>query len=215
MANLNSESTKEDWLICLGLLKKHKHYIWNSKKEIFPSKLWSLVHHAAFHSAPISIIQNMKISKYPMSLPDSEGKLPIDHVNISSTQSYQDLFKPIYQVNVLPSKLKSIESSLHTVMSQCIGKLIEKYDLILPVLSVSLEDIARQEKIYFDIPEMHGGFFYWFEFDDGNLIGVWCKSTSSFIGNSEQLHYCTPSGWKRIIENNEVKSILKHQSSYE
>lgn len=211
VAKLSSTSKKEEWLECLASLKKFKFYIWNvpvgDNSNTFPSHKWTFIHQAAFHKAPLYILQIMNVDKYPLSLPDGEGRLPIDHMDPSMTQDYKDLLTPIYKLNVLPLELKLIQVNFHAVIQDRIETMIEKYNLVLPVLSVLLEDISTFDKVYFDVPGMDGGFTYWFQLDKSKteVLSLWCRSSSNLVGYSEQLHECTAEGWALVKKEKKVR----------
>lgn len=201
---LTEVSSSEDWMTCLAALRKYKHYIWNEdvKKDskLFPSKRWTMVHHAAHFKAPLSILQMLSVDRYPLSLPDAEGRLAIDHLCNGTPKDVKDLLKPSFRMKFLHLELKLIQANFHAVILERIEALVSKYNLILPIISVMLEDIAKTGEIYFNVPGMYGGFTYWFEYskDRTEVVALWCKSSSRLVGNSEQLHKCTSEGWSLI-----------------
>ena len=209
VAKLNSSSSKEDWMVCFAGLRKSKYYIWNESEDqhsqLFPSHLWTFLHHAAFHKAPLQLIQMMNIDKYPLSLPDGEGKLAIDHVDASMPQHYKDMLQPVYKYNFIPLELKLIQINFHAVIMDRVDALVEKYNLILPVISVLLEDVAKFDEMYFAVPGMYGGFSFRFEFNtsDSSIIALWTTSSSRIVGNSQQKHKCTADGWTLVSKGSD------------
>lgn len=198
---LNKQSKKEEWLECHVVLRKFKHYIYNAyvdqKELIFPSYLWSFVHHAAYHSAPLEIIQMINIDKYPLSLPDGEGKIALDHIDTNMPQNYKDLLQPVYKIDFLPLEMKLIQANFHAVIYECIDGLVEKYNLILPVLCVMLEDISKcDDERKFPIPDS-GGFTYKFDFSEcmSEVKALLCNYIPSLEGGTEISFKCTADGW--------------------
>ena len=202
---LNKNSTIVQWEECLyGLKKFKKHYIWNdeisSNSQLYPSSRWTIVHHAAYFKAPLQVLQLMNVNQYPLSLPDADGKLPVDHLDSSSSKDAKTLLTPTYKINFLQLEMKLLQANFHEVIRERVATLIQKQNLILPVLSMLLEDISRDKEIYFDIPGMYGGFTYWFEFDSTKteIVALYSRSSSRLVGNSEQLHKCTTERWELV-----------------
>ena len=201
VTKLNKCSKKEEWLECYTSLRKFKHYIYNAivdqKELLFPSYLWTFVHHAAYHSAPLEIIQMINIDKYPLSLPDGEGKLALDHIDPMMSQHYKDLLQPVYKVDFLPLEMKLIQANFHAVIYDCINGLVEKYNLILPVLCVMLEDISKCENQgNFSVPDI-GGFTYRFDLGEcrSELKALLCDFIPILEGSTEVSYKCTADGW--------------------
>ena len=203
--NLSPKSTASQWKECLyGLKTFKKHYIWNvkisSNSKLYPSSRWTIVHHAAYLNAPLQVLQLLNVNQYPLSLPDAEGKLPVDHLNSSSSKDAKTLLTPSYKMNFLQLEMKLLQANFHEVIHERVATLVQKHNLILPVLTVLLEDISRDKEVYFDIPGMYGGFTYWFEFDSTKteILSVYSRSSSRLVGDSEQLHKCTTKGWELV-----------------
>ena len=202
VSKLNQYSLKEDWRICLALLKDYKYYIWNNSEEyqsnLFPSSLWTFAHHAALNKAPLSIVQKMVVHQFPMSLPDREGKLAKDHVDESMPQEYKDLFQPVFKFEFIPLELKLIQANFHAVIMEHLEDIDEEL-IVLPVLSVTLEDIGKTGKNYFNIPEISVCFYYWFEFDKAgkDINFLWCQCATK-VG--AHLYQCRVNGWEKVEE---------------
>ena len=143
------------------------------------------------------IRDRMNIDRYPLSLPDGEGKLAIDYVDSEATGDYKELLTPSYKFNFMHLELKLLQANFHEIILERVGALVEKYNLILPIISVIIEDISKHKEIYFNVPGMCGGFTYWLEFDETKteIVALWSRSSSKLIGNSEQVHKCTAQGW--------------------
>lgn len=204
---LNKQSTVNQWKECLYSLQTFKrHYIWNDKFEnnskLYPSSRWTIVHHAAYFNAPLQVLQILIASQYPLSLPDAEGKLPVDHLGVESPKDAKVLLTPSYKINFSHLELKLMQVNFHEVIHERVASLVQKHNLILPVLSLLLEDISKDKEVYFDIPGMYGGFTYWFEFDSTKteIMSLYSRSSSRLVGDSEQLHKCTTEGWQLITK---------------
>ena len=202
---LNEKASTEQWNECLyGLKKFRKHYIWNedikNDQRVYPSRRWTIIHHAAYYKAPLQIVQKMAIDRYPLSLPDGEGKLPIDHLDSDTPKDIKALFTPSYKMNFLHLELKLLQANFHEVILERVASLVQKYNVILPILSVLLEDVSKDKEVYFNMPGMYGGFTYWLEFDSSKteILALYSRSSSRLVGNSEQLHKCTKEGWTLV-----------------
>ena len=137
---LNEKSTKEEWLGCLyGLKKYKKHYIWNEAMKttstIYPSCRWSIIHHAAHFQAPLSVLQKISVDQFPLSLTDGEGKIALDHLGSKASKDAKALLTPSYKMNYLQLELKLLQANFHEVILERVATLVQKYNLILPMLS--------------------------------------------------------------------------------
>jgi len=204
VVSLTKESSDEEWKDVVEEMAHRylfKHYLCNygtNEESPFPSKIWTIQHHAAHFNAPIEIIEFMVEKHFPMSFKDGEGKTPADHLDVNVDCNYKALFMPRYGLsNLNLENLQKIEENFHAVINGRVKDLVDKYDLILPQLSVSLEVQVAIEFLdngYCAIPGMYGGFTIEFQFNadksdvDHLLTSSWCR----IAGGSGQTHKCTP-----------------------
>lgn len=93
--------------------------------------------------------------------------------------------------------LLAIQRHFHVVIRGRAGELIDQHSVALPVLAPLLS--ATEQKAWFPVPGMYGGFSYWLE---GNGPGAklitesWCR----VVGGSGQRHEITPDG-SRLVED--------------
>ena len=196
---LNSDSTGEQWQKCLEVIDTYDHYIYNEvegkENLLFPSRRWTFLHHAAYHQAPLEVLKSILEKGYRLTLKDAEGKLPVDHAN---NETYKSLLQPKYIIDVNVGKINKIEKNFHAVIASRVADLVQKNNLILPVIGVLLEDGACNDgQSWFAVPGMYGGFTFEFEFN-ANKTDVLALVTSSWCrvaGGSGQRHKCTENKW--------------------
>lgn len=201
ISELSSNSTESEWMECLSSIDNYDGYICNvqteEEKSPFPSCIWTFIHHAAYHNAPLSIIQKIKANNFVLSLKDGEGQLAVDHVSSNASEEYKDLLKPKYKMNISAEKLKNIEKIFHELIYSrtelCTEILIKKHHLILPAISILLEPHVDITYFYWEIPQMHGGFSMEFEWneDKTDVTGLVTNSYNRIFGGSGKTHLCT------------------------
>ena len=205
IASLTNQSNEEEWRdVVEEIAHKYlfKHYLCNykaSEESPFPSKRWTIQHHAAHFNAPIEIIQFMVEKHFPMSFKDGEGKTPADHLGTNVDENYKALFKPKFGSisNLNLENLQKIEENFHAVINGRVKDLVEKHNLILPLLSVALEVQVAIEFVdhgWCPIPGMYGGFTIEFKLNEDEsdvdhlITSSWCR----VAGGSGEKHKCTP-----------------------
>ncbi len=93
--------------------------------------------------------------------------------------------------------LQAIQTNFHQVILGRVADLIQKHQVDLPTLSFPLN--SKNEKLWFPIPGMYGGFSYWFEQED-KVIKLICESWSRVVGGSGQRHEITEDNFQLVDE---------------
>lgn len=153
IATLDKQSSEEEWMDCLEILDTYDNYLCYSNENIesslFPNRCWTFQHHCAYHSAPQTVVEAMKDRSFLLSLKDSNGKLPIHHVNNHMSSSYRKLFTPKISCTKLSlEKLNKVERTLHALLLELCSTSLKSSNVILPILSTYFE------RLHYDgIPE--------------------------------------------------------------
>jgi hypothetical protein len=93
--------------------------------------------------------------------------------------------------------LQALQRHFHGVILGRAAELVEQQALPLPVLDPVLP--SEEEKGWFAVPGMYGGFAYWWEGDrDGGrlIVESWCR----VVDGSGQRHEVTPNGSTLVAE---------------
>ena len=210
ISKLTNLSTEEEWIDVLEEMTEkysYKHYLCSFKnlnESPFPNTKWTFQHHAAYHRAPKSVAQAMTEKYFAMSFKDSDGKLPKDYLPTDVEDEYKKLFTPNYGLsNINLQKLSKIEKNFHEVINSRVKDLVEKNNLVLPVLTVLLE---KQRMGYSEgwcaIPGLYGGFTIKFCLNDDESDVDFLETNSScrVVGGSGQEHKCFPEKWELTDE---------------
>ena len=102
--------------------------------------------------------------------------------------------------------LRAIQKNFHSVIRERAGKLVDKYELQLPILSKPLVD--DEHKAWFCVPGMYGGFSYWFDRKDKQIkliCGSWCR----IVEGSEQRHEISVHGNKLVSSPYSSSAFLR------
>jgi hypothetical protein len=95
-------------------------------------------------------------------------------------------------MNQIPEEsLQQIEHYFHELMKQRAGGFIAYHNVELP----KLEFNVNQDKQWFPIPGMYGGFSYWWE-QETLITESWCR----VVGGSGQRHKITTQGFELLEE---------------
>ena len=153
IADLNKSSPEQDWLDCLECLDDYSFYLCytddNFENSMFPNKCWTFQHHCALHSAPQGVVEKMVEMHFPLSLRDSNGKLPIHYINNSMSSSYRSLYKPkFFCTNLTLDKLNKMEKFIHILMQERAGSLLKDTKMPMPILSTYFERLTYNNDVY-------------------------------------------------------------------
>lgn len=201
VAKINADSSEHAWLDCLDIIGDFDGYLGNAIEGEdcpFPSRRWTFLHHAAYYNTPVSVLKVIKESGFVMSFKDFEGLTARDHIKSTCDISYKEFYKPSFKIkNFNTSKVNNIEKSFHAVINSRAKDLVQKHNLILPSIAVLLEEIVKENKYWYAVPGMYGGFTISFEFNsdktdvDALVTSSWCR----VVGGSGQTHRCTENNW--------------------
>ncbi len=101
--------------------------------------------------------------------------------------------------SVPKNTLLSIQRHFHAVIRERSAELIDRHNVALPELTPLLLLATEEQRAWFPVPGMYGGFSYWFEEngDETKLIVVsWCR----IVGGSGQRHEITAVGSQLVAE---------------
>ena len=144
IATLDKQSPEEEWMDCLEILDTYDNYLCYSNENIesslFPNRCWTFQHHCAYHSAPQSVVEAMKDKSFLFSIKDSNGKLPIHHVDNHMSSNYRELFNSKTSCSKLSlEKLNKVEKILHALLLEVCSSSLKSSNVVLPILSTYFE----------------------------------------------------------------------------
>lgn len=213
ISKLTNLSTEDEWMDVLEEMDErycYRHYLCNFKnldESPFPNTKWTFQHHAACHHAPKKVVKTMREKGFAMSFIDSDGKLPKDYLPTDVEEEYKQFFAPDYGLSKLNiHNLALIEKNLHKVINSRVKRLVDEHNLILPLLSVLLEqqkmDFGDDESNWCPIPGMYGGFNIEIHLneDDTDVDYLETSSWCRVAGGSGQRHKCFPEKWELVEE---------------
>ena len=93
--------------------------------------------------------------------------------------------------------LKAIEGHFHAVIRGRAAALVDRHRLTLPDLTNAPS--RREERAWFPIPGMYGGFAYWLE-GEGDSLKLISESWCRVVGGCAERHEITPQGSTLVAE---------------
>ena len=138
LKNLDSNSPTSSWLQVFDAIQCFDAYISNDinlEEKQFPSSRWTFAHHAAYHSAPTEVVLQMRKENSALTCKDAEGKIPLDHVDVSKGEEYKKLFVPEFQYGYTIESmgfLNDIEKYFHEVINSRVEDNVKQHSLVLP-----------------------------------------------------------------------------------
>ena len=107
MKDLTGDSPEEEW-IDVAEEAKDKGYLSyviserdpGAQQFSFPSKLWTLVHHASYHGVGKEVVEKLREGNFSLSLLDGEGRMACELVkaDIADRDEIVKLLTPQYKV---------------------------------------------------------------------------------------------------------------------
>ena len=184
-----------DWQRVFELLSEHREWINSTRPG--GSAWYAPLHQAAWHGAPVTVVQQLLDSGAWRTHQNARGERPVD---VADRRGHRHLFAaltPEYRHRIPLGVLLKVQAHFHTVIRGRAERLIEEHGLRLPELEPLLE--LGRPKMWFAVPGMYGGFSYRLE-----VVGVhpklvsesWCR----VVGGSGQRHAITPAGSQLVEE---------------
>ena len=184
-----------DWQRVFELLSEHRDWINSTRPG--GSAWYAPLHQAAWHGAPVTVVQQLLDSGAWRTHQNARGERPLD---IADRQGHRHLFAaltPEYRHRIPLGVLLKVQAHFHTVIRGRAERLIEEHGLRLPELEPLLE--LDRPKMWFAVPSMYGGFSYRLEVDGVHpklVSESWCR----VVGGSGQRHAITPGGSQLVEE---------------
>ncbi|WP_372366681.1 hypothetical protein [Candidatus Uabimicrobium sp. HlEnr_7] len=161
---------------------------------------YSPLHYAAYKGAPIEFFQKMLEKGALRTLENKYGERAIDIAKKNGHNHLLEILEPMYQRDIPFEILERIQENFYKLIRSRIIEIISldaiktiEQEVIFPKLAHLLE--KEEIRVWFPIPGMYGGFYYWFEGEGSNtklIAKSWCR----VWGGSEQCHEITPEGSK-------------------
>lgn len=104
------------------------------------------------------------------------------------------------------STVQQIERHFHAVIMGRVAELIRRHELVLPSLKSLLQ--SEEKEGWFPVPDMYGGFKYWFE-GNGSQTKLVSESWCRVVDGSEQRHEITAQGSRLVREGPSGLIIVK------
>ena len=158
--------------------------------------LFAPLHQAAHGDAPTDAVAGLVRMGAWRTLQNARGERPVDIAERQRHKHFLPLLEPVLKRRVPHGVLHRMQEHFHAVI---IGRAqqVQEFGLRLPELEPMLE--FRDERFWFAVPGMYGGFSYRLEGDgvEATLISEsWCR----VAGGSGQRHEITASGSRLVDE---------------
>lgn len=192
---LADSAKRYDWPVVLDILSKQPRFVNTTRPD--GKALYTPLHQAAHGGAPIEVVKRLLELGAWRTLRNANGERPVDIARRRSHAHLVSLLEPVYKKPVLLEDLRKIQENFHAVIRGRVEELVTKYALRLPELEPLLE-MNENEKVWFAVPGMYGGFAYWLEGAGTNarlITESWCR----VVGGSGQRHEIAASG-SRLLE---------------
>jgi hypothetical protein len=184
-----------DWVGTLELLARHPQWVNASRPG--GSSLYAPLHQAAHGGAPIEVVEELLALGAWRALRNAKGERSIDVARREGHQHLVPILEPAFKREVPPGILLKLQQHFHTVIRGRAARLVEEHALRLPELEPLLEMV--EQRIWFAVPGMYGGFGYRLERAGEEPLLV-AESWSRVVGGSGQRHEITPSGSRLVAE---------------
>ena len=179
-----------NWETVLHLLGENPTMV--NATRLGGSSRYTPLHQAAYHGAPIDVVENLLNLGAWRTLRNKDGQRPVDLARVKNHAHLYRILEPVYHWEISSQKLQGLQRNFHEVIRGRAEKQIESHQLRLPELEPMLES-GPSCKFWFAVPGMYGGFNYWLEkrWDRVLLISEsWCR----VVGGSGERHVVTPFG---------------------
>jgi hypothetical protein len=186
---LADAAKKYDWDTVLSALNSEPTLVNTTRPG--GTSLYTPLHQAAHGGAPEKTIQALSRLGAWRTLQNARGERPLDVAEKLGHSHLLGILAPTLKRHVPVGILMKIQSHFHAVIRGRAAKQVGECRLRLPELEPLME--IDENKMWFPVPGMYGGFAYWLEQEGVNAKLVtesWCR----VVGGSGQRHEITSAG---------------------
>jgi hypothetical protein len=180
------------WSDVFATLDKHPSYV--NAWRVGGTSRYTPLHQAAYLGAPAKVIERLLCLGAWRTLRNARGERAVDTGARRGHDASVSLLEPA-AVSMVPSDaLNALEASFHQVIRARVGELVDEHQLRLPEIAL-LTELPLQERVWFSVPGMYGGFAFWLEragADPLLLAESWCR----VVDGSGKRHAIDSSGWR-------------------
>ena len=185
----------DDWSRVFELLSKPVKWV----NSIRPggSSWHAPLHQAAWHSAPVAVVQRLIDLGAWRTLQNARGERALD---VAERRGHRHLFRvlaPEIKHHVPREALLKVQAHFHAVIRGRAEHLVDEQELRLPELEPLLE--LEPSEMWFPVPGMAGDFSFRLESEGihARLVSeCWCR----VVGGSGQRHEITSDGSRLVDE---------------
>jgi ADP-ribosyl-[dinitrogen reductase] hydrolase len=147
-----------------------------------------LLHEVARRNAPADLVHELVRLGAFRTVADSAGQTPIDVAMKNGAHDLAWALQPTIVNPLEPRRVAFIQELFHGLIRAVMLGYNISDELWLPQLSILTE--AKDQKIWFPIPGMYGGFHFWLEQPSGPVLIAdhWCR----VFAGSDMRHRITP-----------------------
>lgn len=186
---LADAAKKYNWGAVLSILNREPALVNTTRPG--GASLYAPLHQAAHGGAAERFIHALIRLGAWRTLQNARGERPIDIAEKRGHSHLLDPLAPKLKRRIPVGILMKIQSHFHAVVRGRAAKEVDKYRLRLPELEPLLE--IDEDKMWFPVPGMYGGFAYWLEKEgvEAKLVTEsWCR----VVEGSGQRHEITSAG---------------------
>lgn len=193
--SLADAARKYDWVGVSEIL--HEHGELTNTTRPGGTLLFAPLHQAAHGGAPIEVVSDILRKGAWRTLQNSRGERPIDVAERQGHMHLLPMLAPVLRRKVPYGVLTRMQEHFHKVVLGRAEQQVREFGMRLPELEPLLE--YQNERFWFAVPGMYGGFSYWLEADGVEAILIsesWCR----VVGGSGQRHRITSAGSRLMDE---------------
>ncbi len=184
-----------DWTRVFELLSRHAKWINSTRPG--GSTLYAPLHQAAWHSAPVAVVQRLIGMGAWRTLGNSRGERAVDVAERRGHRHLLRVLAPEIKHHVPREALLKVQAHFHAVIRGRAEHLVDEQGLRLPELEPLLE--LDPPEMWFPVPGMAGGFHYRLE-QEGTQPKLFSESWCRMVNGSGQRHEITSRGSRLVDE---------------
>lgn len=164
---------------------------------VFHEAQYTVLHFAAYHGAPLEVVQRMVEMGGLRTVQNALGERPVDVARKRNHSHLVDLLEPQYRRQVPLGMLLKMQEHLHASIRAWdnLGRKLDEFGMRLPQLEPLLE--VGEETFRFPVDFWSGSFRYELA-ADGLAPRLACFGASRVVGGSEGEVEITPAGVTRV-----------------
>ncbi|WP_380282147.1 ankyrin repeat domain-containing protein [Kitasatospora purpeofusca] len=186
---LSDAAHRGDWTGVLAAVEKWASLV--NARRVGGRSGWAPLHQAAWHDAPIEVVERLLEAGAWRTLRSADGERPVDLATRLGRETLLPLLEPAPLHPVREVDLRAMQHFLHALIRVRTESFGVTAALVLPQVSVLTE--LSDPALGFTVPGMYGGFTIRLEEgQSGWHLAV--QSHCRIVGYSGRTHHITPDG---------------------